>query len=683
MSTLIVKSLQAQLQTVSKEIQEANDNIEINTIVENFVTKLMDSEFASIWFYDAQKGTLLRERGSKSVREISINKKCGVLYKCFMTKEHAIYNYLTSEKGYEASVDNPDDIKMKSKVMLPLIDNDRLIGIVTAYTSVKKVNVFTEDDLEVLKAISPYIIDTIYKMHPDAKIDVEDERSRRKDHSKRAETEALHKVQKVQNSRAEVETSDETLAFMSNSIHDIRTPANTLFGFLDLLQEQVHEPRLSQYIQNAKESAGLINDLTTSILDRISSQREREESKKEKIDSVKFFSSVAEMFSSNMYSKKLHYNVFIDPLMPKEILTESLKLKRIIMNLINNAYKFTPTNHSVEFSVRYKAKDKKLIISVKDTGIGIAQEKQKDIFKAFKQAEDTTVLNYGGTGLGLAISSDYVKDLGGQFKLQSETDKGSEFSFDIPVDNNKVIPSFAPINNKDIKIAILMDGLNNFSASNIAKYLSTFGLQNEQIVAVASSSTYPSDMTHLISFQNKTDSSVVASAVAKNFKCMLVEENLFSVDKDDFHNSFELISQYTCYVNELYAFISSKVMPKVLIVDDDKISVSLIKTLLEGEFCKVSVAMDGEEALNLLISAQRSGDPFSLAYLDNKMPVISGLGVIKRFRAYEKEKQLKPIYAVSISGDILNNEDDRKHFNAFTGKPFEKKDIREALYKIS
>ena len=682
MPELNVKSLQTQIQTVTKEIEKAQDNIEINTIIERFVIKLMNSEFSSIWLYDEKKSQLLRERATDSVREISINKKQGVLYKCFMTKEYGIYNYITSEKDYVASVDNPDEIKMKSKIMLPLIDKNQFIGIVTAYNSVKKINIFSEDDLELLRAISPYIINTLFKMHPHVKPEIEDKNCRRKDNSKRAELEALNKVQEIQSSREDVETSDETLAFMANTIHDIRTPANTLFGFLDLLHEQIDDPRLSQYLLNAKDSAGLINDLTTSMLDRISSHREREESKKEKIDSVKFFSGIAEMFSSNMYSKNLTYNVFIDPLMPKEILTEPLKLKRIIMNLINNAYKFTASNNSVEFNVGYKLEDKKLTISVKDTGIGIAKEKQKEIFKAFKQAEDTTVLNYGGTGLGLAISSGYVKDLGGQFRLESETDKGSEFSFDIPVGSTNNIPSFAPISNRDIKIVILMDAINKPSANNIAKHIIRLGIDKKQIVAVASPSSYPSDMTHLILFQNKTDNSVVINAVANNIKCMIVEEKLFSIVKDDVHKNCEIMSQYTCYTNELSAFIDSEAIPKVLIVDDDKISISLIKTLLEGEFCKISVAMDGEEALNLLINAQKMGDPFSLAYLDNQMPIISGLEIIKKFREYEKEKQLKPIYAVSISGDALKNGEDKKHFNAFATKPFEKEDIREALHKV-
>ena len=676
LATLSIEILENQLKETTKEVDAANSNVEINKIVENLLVTLMDAEFSSIWFYDEKKSQLLRER-LDGIREISINEKRGVLYKCFMTKEEGIYNYLTSEKDYVSSIDNPDEIKMKSKIMLPLISSDNFLGIVTVYTSIKKIKFFTEDDLELLKAISPYIIDIIYKMHPQAKVEIKAE------NCIRAESEVLNKAKEIEESRKDVETSDETLAFMSNTIHDIRTPANTLFGFLDLLEEQINDPRLKQYLLNAKESAGFINDLTSSILDRISSHREREESVKEQIDSIKFFSGVAEMFSSNMYSKNLNYNVFIDPSMPKEIITEPLKLKRIIMNLINNAYKFTATNKSIEFSVRYKREDKRLFISVKDTGIGIAKEKQQEIFEAFKQADDTTVLNYGGTGLGLAISSGYVKDLGGFFSLKSETDKGSEFSFDIAVDSVDETVSFKKIDNKEIKIAILMDIKNKFSANNIVRYLTRVGIDKNQIVPVASLSDYPSGITHLIAFQNKIDASIIADSVANSLKCLIVEESLFSISKDDFHHSCEIMSQYTCFINELYAFINVVEAPKVLIVDDDKISVSLIKTLLDGEFCKINVAGDGEEALNLLMNAHKSGKPFSLAYLDNQMPKISGLEVMKRFREYEEGKQLKQIYAVSISGEMPKNEEDKKLFDAYATKPFEKENIREALYQLS
>jgi signal transduction histidine kinase len=95
----------------------------------------------------------------------------------------------------------------------------------------------------------------------------------------------------------------------------------------------------------------------------------------------KFFANIAETFSANMYNKGIIFNIYLDPLLPKEITVEDVILKRVLMNLLNNAYKFTPAKHSVTFSVEYDKEGQRLKIAVSDTGIGIAKEKQEEIFK--------------------------------------------------------------------------------------------------------------------------------------------------------------------------------------------------------------------------------------------------------------------------------------------------------------
>ena len=673
------ESLRNKLNKTTNTIEVANDNIEINSIFENLIISVLDSEFASIWFYDEESEKLLREK-STGLKEISLTQKEGLLYKCLTTKKHGIYNYLTSEKDYVVSVDNPDEVKIKSIIMLPLVDNRKSIGIITAYSSVKKIKVFTEDDLELLKEIASYIITVRHKIYPQEE---KAKKYHKKEPSKRSEVEIIDKIEELEEAKKVIKSSDETLAFMSNTVHDIRTPANTLFNFLDLLEEEITDPKLKQYLLNAKESASFINELTTSILNKISSQRERESSKKETINSIQFFSSVTEMFAANISSKGLNYNIFIDPLMPKEMITEPLKLKRIIMNLINNAYKFTNSNDSISFTTKYDKAMKQLTLSVKDTGIGIAKEKQKEIFDVFKQADDATVLNYGGTGLGLAISSTYVKDLGGFFKLESDIDKGSEFSFEIVVESETEERALPLVENREIKIAILLDSKNKFTANNIAKYITRMGIDKSQIVATTSSANHLNDITHLIVFQNKINSSILEGVANNNIKCLVVEESLFSISKDDYPNNFEIVSQFSPYVSELHAFINVKTAPKILIVDDDKINCSLVETLLDKEFCKVTTSSDSEKALEMLIDAQKNGRPFSLVYIDNQMPRMDGHTVIRKFREYEKKEKLKPIYVVSISGDVVKDEADKKLFNLFLTKPFKKEDIRDALYQLN
>jgi len=674
--------LKEHLATASQEIQKAKSSTEINAIAERVVCSVLGSEYASMWFYDSQKAVLSRERNEGEIKEVSLKEKQGILYKCFLLQNERIYNYLASEKDYVPLIDNVDKIQMKSKIMIPLLENETLVGILTAYSSVKNIRNFTEDDLDVLKAISPYIINILSKIHPENFVKDEIKYERRVDFTKRAEVDTLEEVQRIEKSRESRESPDETLAFMANAVHDMRTPANNLFGFLELLEEQISDVRLKTYLKNAKESAGYINELSTSILDRISSQRERVIAETEEVSAAKFFSDISESFISNMYAKKIKFNVFIDPQLPKEIEVNTLKLKRVIINILGNAYKFTPNNGRIEFHVRYQKKEKCMKISVKDSGIGIQTDKQEEIFRAFEQANETIAEEYGGTGLGLAICAGYVKDFGGELKLESELGKGSKFYFEMPLLKTNKRPSFSKINSSSISIAILMSEENSFTANNIAKYFARMGIDKSRVSAISSTSAYPKGMTHLVSFQNKTDDSIITNAIAKNVKTLIVEENLFSINKNEIHDSSKVISQYGYYANTLHAFVDTHDIPKVLIVDDDKASVLLVKLILEGEFCEVVVAKDGQRALDSLINAQKMNKPFALAFLDNKVPIIYGSEVMKKFRTYEQDNGLKPIYAVSISGDMLKNSENKEFFDIHIGKPFKKADIRQSLHSI-
>lgn len=668
------------LNDTTRKMRSTNDNIELNTIIEKLIISVMDSEFASLWIFDEEKVVLLRERSNDCVREISMLDQRGVLSKCFLTLSGGIYNYLASEKEYRPETDNPDEIRMKSKIILPILDGERLIGIVTAYSSVQKIKNFDEDDMELFEAIVPYLINVIYRMHPQMKQNNSEkvyigERLLQESHSVVEKVEEIQQIQKI------TETSDATLSFLSNTVHDIRTPANTLYGFLELLEGQLDNPRLLQYIHSAKESAQFINDLTTSILDRVSSQRERAKAEAVQISPAKFFADIAETFSANMFNKKIAFNVYIDPLIAKEIVVEDIILKRAIMNLISNAHKFTPSKKTIDFSVQYKASTQHLRISVKDTGIGIAKEKQKEIFKAFAQAEEDTGIHYGGTGLGLSISAQFVKDLGGELKLESELDVGSTFYFDIPIKVTNKTAIFKPVQSKNIHLGILLDNKNVFTGKNLIRYLLKMGLDNENISPTKNISKLSKKTTHLICFQSQLNNDIITLTQNKNIELLVVEESFLSLIQNEVYDKLTIISQYGYYANTLHTFISNKSQMKVLIVDDDKINIKLISAILEEEFCYIETATDGETALSMLEDGVKEGEPYSLVYLDNHMPKLSGMEVITQFRAFEKKENTDPIFAVYISGDTIEKSQKKAMFDSYVGKPFNKKKIKISLHE--
>lgn len=666
--------------SVMKELDKSSTKCEINSIVENLVRKTTASEYSSLWIYDSVNLVLYRERGDKTPREISVEAKKGLLYSCFATKKSILTNYLASERDYVPEIDNPDNIKMKSKIMIPLIDKGVFLGIITAYSSVTQMKKFDTNDMELLNAITPFTISAVQKIKNYSFQDRRKNNTDRECFSRRnsGATASIKQLEQIEEEREKTQAPQEILDFVANIVHDIRTPSNGLSGFLDILEEQIEDERLKQYLNHAKESAKLISDLTTSILDGVSTRREVSKSKNEVLSPFKFFADIANIFSATMFQKQISYNIYIDPLLPKEIEVESIKLKRVIMNLIGNANKFTGKNGTIEFSVVYKNQDKKIHIFVKDSGIGIAKEKQEEIFEAFKQAEDNTALEYGGTGLGLAISAGYVKEMCGKLHVESELDKGSTFYFELSIDVKDEELSFTPVENKEIEIAILMQEKNNSVASNISRYLIRMGV--EKHAASFSLDKVSSTATHIILFENMLSLEVFEYVKRNRLQMLVVEENFLSLTKENLDGA-ALISQYEYFAEKLYTFIDERRRAKILIVDDDKMTTQLIKVMLRNELCDIDVAYNGKDGIEFLEYSIDNNQPYSALYSDANMPIMSGNEMLQKYVEYAKRKKVEKILCVSISGDMYRKDDTDEEFDLYIGKPFKKEDIVSAFNK--
>ena len=117
---------------------------------------------------------------------------------------------------------------------------------------------------------------------------------------------------------------------------------------------------------------------------------------------------------------------------PLEFKTDTNRLRQVMTNLLSNAFKFTSEGGLIEFGYELEPDEKNWLLYVKDNGIGISKEAQKNVFDRFRQAHDITHTNYGGTGLGLSISKGIVENLGGSIWLESDLHKGAKFYFTLP-----------------------------------------------------------------------------------------------------------------------------------------------------------------------------------------------------------------------------------------------------------
>ena len=230
--------------------------------------------------------------------------------------------------------------------------------------------------------------------------------------------------------------------FLANMSHELRTPLNSILLLSRLLSENNEKnlsPEQVEYAQVIRSSGNGLLELIDEILDlsKIEAGKMTVEITPVAVSSV--VNNMSQLFEPLAKQKNIEWKTTIEPEVAATMETDQLRLEQIIRNLLSNAFKFTQQGF-VQLSVSI-AKDQPQLLSftVKDSGIGIAKEKQHIIFDAFQQEDGSTRRKFGGTGLGLSISRELSKLLGGAISLQSEQGKGSEFIFTVPILQKDVV----------------------------------------------------------------------------------------------------------------------------------------------------------------------------------------------------------------------------------------------------
>ncbi len=254
-----------------------------------------------------------------------------------------------------------------------------------------------------------------------------------------SELEDANKLLESSVERANQMTQEATLAnmakseFLANMSHEIRTPMNGIIGFSDLLKEERLTDAQKEYVDVIRNSGQSLLGLIDDILDLSKIEAGKIDIEIFDYSLLEIFNLIEPLMKAKASGKGIEFKIASTEALPAQICTDPTRLKQCLINLTNNAIKFTEQGHVyMNVSLEKNNNDSFIRFDVEDTGIGIPDEKQASIFEPFTQADGSTTRKYGGTGLGLTITKQLTELMGGTLSVASEAGKGSVFSLVIP-----------------------------------------------------------------------------------------------------------------------------------------------------------------------------------------------------------------------------------------------------------
>ncbi len=502
-------------------------------------------------------------------------------------------------------------------------------------------------------------------------------------------------------------------AFLATMSHEIRTPMNAIIGLCYLLERQDLRPVTREMVSKihgaSRALLGIIND----ILDfsKIEARRLDLEDVPFRLSEV--LDNLASIMSASLGSKPLELVVTPAPAGADFLRGDGLRLGQVLTNLAGNAIKFTAQGEVSVHVERLPAAtaDRVLLrFSVRDTGIGIAKDKQRTIFQAFSQADGSTTRSYGGTGLGLSISSRLVDMMGGTLTVESETGRGSTFSFVLPFQRSEPAQAAIP---EMAHLRVLVADDHATARDALRDTVTSLGWNADavdsgmQAVAQATSTAAPSYDVVLLDWRMPGLDGLQAAARIRRVgnqegAPILVMVTAFDRDELRRQEGSECVdaiinkpvtssSLYNAVLEakrRLGQFHLATGLPaqlrrldglRLLIVDDSEINRDVAKGILSAEGAEIELVEDGKAALDILA---REPAGFDAVLMDMQMPVMDGYEATRQIRANQALTRL-PVIALT-AGAFRSQRDQAMvaGVDAFVAKPFEVEELIHAVVHL-
>ena len=272
--------------------------------------------------------------------------------------------------------------------------------------------------------------------------------------------------------------------FLSNMSHDIRTPMNAIIGFTNIALHQDSVPEMHNCLKKIEESSDHLLSLLNDVLDLSRIESGKVEFSPVPANITAVTDSVIEIVKGMLLNRELNFEVHREPLQNPYVMTEPVRIREILVNILNNAVKFTKDGGTIRFDAGGRpgvdAQHIVICYRIKDTGIGMSEDFQKKIFDEFAQEENGVRTQYKGTGLGMPISKKYIELMGGTITVDSRKGVGTTFTVEIPMEltNAEKVEKTKPlVQHNDLKgIKVLLAEDNDLNAELATMLLEDLGM---------------------------------------------------------------------------------------------------------------------------------------------------------------------------------------------------------------
>ncbi len=479
--------------------------------------------------------------------------------------------------------------------------------------------------------------------------------------------------------------------FLSNISHEIRTPLNAILGFVQILKDEIVAKRYKHYFDIIDDSGRNLLNLINDILDFSKLKSGTFTVERQVFNFEEILSRTIEPFVMLIKDKHIRFMNYTDPLMPSKILSDPLRIQQIVSNFISNAIKFTSQNGRIDIESKI-TQDNILMVSVKDTGIGIDKKDIEGIFKPFSQVYGNGAV-YGGTGLGLAICKQLATLLGGDIELSSELSLGSRFTLLIPVQIIDKKPTLLECKLLKSKIIIFyaVDTTDLKKLDVISLYLKQMGLKL-RIVRSLDNIDYD-----LLYFFDEDVSDTLRDAVIANDKPSICISDIFQSKTTTLPNTRYLA--YPLYLSKVreslldvfdlqrerdIMLLSQKQEIKyfdasVLVAEDNEANQELIGMLLSKHGISYDIAPDGKKAVELY-----KRKIYDLIFMDEQMPILNGSDAVKEILKIQKQFHFKHIPIVALTANIIKSSNItilESSCDEFLGKPIDIRKLEDILIR--